>query len=64
MAQEAYIKSSHKDGTDYFGTSVSLSSDGNTMEEVGAYVEDSSSTVVDGNQADNNADTSGAVYLY
>ncbi|MEZ9699548.1 FG-GAP repeat protein, partial [Vibrio sp. 10N.286.45.F3] len=38
--QEAYIKASNTDSDDYFGTSVALSSDGNTL-AVGADSEDS-----------------------
>ena len=62
-AQEAYIKASNTDAGDYFGYSVSLSSDGNTL-AVGAYGEDSDATGINGDQDNNNATDSGAVYVY
>ena len=59
-----YIKASNTDGGDDFGRRVALSSDGNTL-AVGAIYEDSNGTGVNsGAQADNNAEDSGAVYLY
>jgi hypothetical protein len=61
--QEAYIKASNTEANDYFGWSVSLSSDGTRL-AVGASYEDSSATGVDGNQADNGAPSSGAVYVF
>jgi hypothetical protein len=61
-AQEAYVKASNTGGSDQFGSSVALSSDGSTL-AVGARGEASSATGVDGNQADNSADNSGAVYV-
>ena len=48
---------------DWFGWSVALSADGTTM-AVGAPREDSSSTGINGDQDDNSAFTSGAVYLF
>jgi O-antigen ligase len=61
-AQQAYVKASNTGGYDYFGTSVSLSADGNTL-AVGAYREDSSTTGI--NSTPNElASQSGAVYLY
>jgi hypothetical protein len=45
------------------GTSVALAADGSTL-AVGARGEDSSATGINGNQADNSASNSGAVYLY
>ncbi|PSV88138.1 hypothetical protein CTM89_15290 [Photobacterium leiognathi] len=63
-AQQAYIKASNSDDEDIFGISVSLSSDGNTL-AVGALNEDSDGAGVNsGAQANNNADSSGAVYLF
>jgi len=47
----------------YFGTSVAMSDDGNTI-AVGAVGEDSNATLVGGDQTDNSATDSGAVYLY
>lgn len=60
LAQEAYMKASNTDAGDYFGWSVSGS--GDTL-AVGAMGEDSSATGVNGNQADNSALQSGAVYI-
>jgi hypothetical protein len=48
---------------DSFGASISLSSDGQTL-AVGAIYEDSAATGVGGDQEDNSATDSGAVYLY
>jgi hypothetical protein len=62
-SQQAYVKASNTGANDYFGVSVSLSGDGNTL-AVGAYLEDSNATSIGGNQADNSASSSGAVYLY
>ncbi len=62
-AQEAYIKASNTGGNDEFGTSISLSSDGNTL-AVGAINESSDATGVDGDQGDNSANNSGAVYVF
>lgn len=62
--QQAYIKSSNTDNSDLFGSSVSLSSSGDTL-SIGAPGEDSRSTGIDSNQqGDNSASVSGAVYLY
>ncbi len=61
--QEAYVKASNTDETDYFGVSVSLSGDGNTL-AVGASREGSSLTGINGNQTDNSASGAGAVYLF
>ncbi len=60
-AQEAYLKASNTGAIDYFGASVALS--GDTL-AVGAFVEDSSATGVGGDQADNSASASGAVYIF
>jgi hypothetical protein len=66
-SQQAYIKASNTDADDRFaagdrfGTSISL--DGDTL-VVGAVGEDSNATGVNGNQADNSADTAGAVYVF
>jgi len=61
--QQAYVKASNTDADDSFGRSVSLSGDGNTL-AVGAWREDSNATGIDGNQADNSAGDSGAVYVF
>jgi hypothetical protein len=60
-SQEAYLKASNTDVGDIFGVSVALS--GDTL-VVGALGEDSAATGVNGNQADNNAFDSGAVYVF
>ncbi|MCF6262960.1 MAG: FG-GAP repeat protein [Xanthomonadales bacterium] len=59
--QQAYIKASNAEFNDRFGKSVSVSAD--TM-VVGAYLEDSSATTVDGDADDNLADDSGAAYVF
>ena len=60
-SQQAYIKASNTDSYDYFGSNVAIS--GNTL-AVGAVQEDSNATGVNGNQANNEATQSGAVYVY
>lgn len=62
-SQQAYVKASNTDLADVFGWAVSLSADGNTL-AVGANGEDSAATSIDGNQADNSARESGAVYVF
>ncbi|MEW8000990.1 MAG: FG-GAP repeat protein [Candidatus Thiodiazotropha endolucinida] len=61
--QQAYIKSSNTDSTDGFGSDVAMSNDGNRL-AVGALGEASSATGVDGDQTDNGAPWSGAVYIF
>jgi hypothetical protein len=60
---QAYIKPTHTDAFDLFGLSIALSADGHTL-AVGAPYEDSNATGIGGNQTNNNAEVSGAVYLY
>ena len=62
-SQQAYIKASNTDAGDWFGWSVALSDDGNTL-AVGAYHEDSNATGVGGSQSDNSAADSGTVYVF
>jgi len=62
-SQEAYIKASNTEASDWFGRSVALSTDGNTL-AVGAYGEDSAATGVNGTQSNNSAGTAGAVYVF
>ncbi|SNT19023.1 FG-GAP repeat-containing protein [Noviherbaspirillum humi] len=62
-SQQAYIKASNTQASDSFGYSVALSSDGSTL-AVGANGEDSSSTGINGDQANNGASDSGAVYVF
>ncbi|MEO8846560.1 MAG: integrin [Kofleriaceae bacterium] len=61
--QQAYVKASNTGTSDRFGTSVALSANGSTL-AVGAVLEDSIATGIDGNQADNTAMESGAVYVF
>ncbi len=60
-SQQAYIKASNTDAIDRFGMSLAL--DGDTL-AVGASGEDSSATGVAGNESDNSASGSGAVYVF
>jgi hypothetical protein len=71
-AQQAYVKASNAEGGDqadeylqgdWFGSAVALSNDGNTL-AVGARHESSGATGIDGNQYDNTAEFSGAVYVF
>lgn len=59
--QQAYLKASNAEADDEFGRFVSVS--GDTV-VVGAYGEDSSATGVNGNQADNSGDATGAAYVF
>jgi trimeric autotransporter adhesin len=66
--QSAYVKASNTSagdafGANVFGASVALSGDGLTL-AVGAAGEDSAATGIDGNQDDNAAEDSGAVYVF
>jgi hypothetical protein len=61
--QQAYVKASNPGANDWFGSSVSLSSDGNTL-AVGASREDSNATGIGGDEDDNSKLRAGAVYLY
>ena len=61
--QQAYLKASNTDAYDSFGFSLALSADGSTL-AVTATREDSSARGINGNQADNGAEDSGAVYVF
>ena len=71
-SQQAYLKASNPgepgvgdsfgDG-DQFGFSLTLSDDGTTL-AAGATSEDSAATGINGNQADNTAQSAGAVYVF
>jgi hypothetical protein len=61
--QQAYVKASNTDADDWFGSSVALSDDGDTL-AVGAVGEDSSAIGVGGNQTDDLAADAGAVYVF
>ena len=62
-AQQAYIKASNAQTNDGFGMDVSVSADGDTL-AVGAYMEASIATGVGGDDANNDANGAGAVYVY
>ncbi len=62
-SQQAYVKASNTDTFDEFGFRVALSANGSTL-AVGAIDESSSATGINGNQADNSASNSGAVYVF
>ena len=59
--QKDYLKATNSDAGDEFGVHVALS--GTTL-AVGALYEGSNATGVNGNQADNSAPNSGAVYVF
>jgi FG-GAP repeat len=61
--QQAYIKASNPKEEALFGNAIALSNDGNTL-AVGAYLENSKASGVNGNQADTSLDSSGAVYVF
>ncbi|MBI2927005.1 MAG: FG-GAP repeat protein, partial [Verrucomicrobia bacterium] len=60
-SQQAYLKASNTEWGDIFGTSVAVASD---TVVVGAYLEDSNTTGVNGNQTNNSASGSGAAYVF
>lgn len=61
--QQAYVKASNAQAGDWFGSAVSLSRDGDTL-AVGAPLESSAATGIGGDQTDNSAALSGAVYVF
>ncbi|GAB2885957.1 histidine kinase [Microbulbifer echini] len=61
--QQAYLKASNTGFDDRFGRALSLSADGHTL-AVGAAQERSKATGINGDQSDNNAKWSGAVYIF
>ncbi len=60
-AQEAYLKASNSEASDFFGYKVAVS--GDTV-AVSAHGEDSNSDAVGGAQFDNSASAAGAVYVF
>jgi len=62
-AQQAYLKPSNTQTSDKFGFALALSGDGNTL-AVTATLEDSHARGINGNQRDNSAESSGAVYVF
>lgn len=61
--QEAYIKASNTDESDEFGSSITISSDGNTL-AVGAPRERGFDKGINGYEASNNYVNAGAVYVF
>jgi hypothetical protein len=61
IAQQAYLKASNTNGGDNFGFSVAVSGD---TAVVGAFLEDSNATGVNGDQSNNTSPASGAVYVF
>jgi hypothetical protein len=61
--EQAFIKSSHPNKEDWFGSRLNLSGDGNTL-AVGAQLENGGSKGINGKQDDLSAEDSGAVYLF
>jgi hypothetical protein len=59
--QQAYLKASNTGGLDFFGVSVAISGD---TAVVAAHQEDSAAIGVNGDQTDNSAGDSGAVYVF
>src|SRR6185369_5743297 len=60
-SQQAYLKASNTEAGDVFGHPVAVS--GNTV-VIGAVLEASSATGVNGNQSNNNAPEAGAAYVF
>jgi hypothetical protein len=61
--QQAYVKASNAGSGDYFGSSVDLSADGNTL-AVAAHWEASDARGINSNQEDNSIPQAGAVYIF
>jgi hypothetical protein len=61
--QAGYLKASSPHEGDQFGHAIAISGDGNTL-AIGAPMENSGATGIDGNPADSSADDAGAVYVY
>ena len=62
-SQQAYLKASNTHAHDYFGFSLSLSTDGNVL-AVGAPFEGSNAIGINGDQANTAAVSSGAIYIF
>ena len=60
--QQAYLKASNPGAGDQYGIDVAVSADGTIA--VGSFFEDSSATTINGNQHEDAAPDSGAVYVY
>ena len=61
--QQAFLKASNTDGSEEFGSAVSLSADGNLL-AVGAPKERSNAVGINGDQSDNSVISAGAVYVF
>lgn len=61
-SQQAYVKASNTDAQDHFGRNLALSRSGDTL-AISAEGEASAARGIDGDETDNSADGSGAVYL-
>jgi hypothetical protein len=61
--QTAYLKASNTDAGDAFGLNLQVSGDGTTL-VVGAFGEDGGAGGINGNDADNSVNASGAAYVY
>jgi len=61
--QQAFIKSSHPNRNDWFGSRLTLSGDGNTV-AVSAQLEDGGSKGINGDQGNLSAEDAGAIYLF
>src|SRR5436309_2081530 len=61
--QQAFIKSSNPDKEDWFGSRLTLSGDGNTL-AAGAQVEDGGSKGINGDQKNQSAEDTGALYFF
>jgi FG-GAP repeat protein len=62
-SQQAFIKASNTGFNDWFGSRLALSGDGNVA-AIGASLEDSNATGINGNQKDDSANEAGAAYLF
>lgn len=62
-SQQAYLKASNPGADDEFGLPVVISPDGNTL-VVGTVFEDSNATGINGDQFNNSATDSGAIYVF
>lgn len=61
--QQVYVKASNTEAGDWFGTALAFSVDGSTL-AIGALQEDSHALGINGDQTNNGAIDSGAVYLF
>jgi hypothetical protein len=62
-SQQAFLKASNTGFNDWFGSRLALSGDGNVA-AIGASLEDSNATGINGNQKDDSANEAGAAYLF